>query len=495
MSVVSFRGIATALFGLVVATGCGGSEPLVLPEQDEATVARSAPDAVREPAGEVVVAYPDVPASWHGVEGDDPAATDLSALWGLPLYHYGPDGVLRPALVAEAATGADNGGWYVDLTLRSGRWSDGEPVTASDVVATVEALRASPREAEFAVVESAEALAEDTVRLTFAEPYPRWPHLLSGGPGVLPAHVLAQGGLAAYEETVPVAAGWFTLTEFEPGLRAVFAANEDGPLGAPALERVEVLFTPRFETALGLLDDGRVQVVLGHLALNPVGRGQRLGHGVEAAAPLGGTMVVLEWPTERVDAEVRRAFGGVIDVGQLVEGLLGRAGAVATSPWPGVDGPWPAGERRAPEERSFGTIQLLLPRWHEVTGFTARALQRDLGVLEGTLEILSEETPGFVASSRDADLVLRIRRDGPRPSLARLVAAVTPELRAADAAPFTDAAAVAAGFEEVAEQARFRPLYRAGVAHVWSDDVGSVRPSSWPGVGLWNVGEWSVGAP
>lgn len=475
---------------LLAAAGCGDPDPLQLPGPTEAGTPTPVAVEAEAPSGQVTVAYPDVPASWAGVAGDDPAATDLAALWGLPLFRYGPDGALRPGLVASSRTSRDESVWVVELTLRSGRWSDGEPVTAQDVVATVEALRVGQREAEFAVVEAVEAVGADRVRLSFGSPYPRWPHLLSGGPGVLPAHVLADGGVAAYDEAVPVSGGWFTLEEFEPGRRAVFVAHEDGPLGAPRLERVEVWFSPRFETSLGLLDEERVDVVAGHLALNPDGRAARLGEGIDAEAPLGGTVVALEWPDEDVDVAVRRAFSEVVDVAQLVEGLLGRVGEVATGPWPGVAGPWDV-DRAIPSVGSFGTLRLLLPRWHEIAGFTSRALQRDLGRLEGTLETVSEETPSFIVSARsDADVVLRIRRDGPRPSIARMVGAVTPEVRAADAARFPTDPGVQAGFEEVAEQARVRPLYRVGVAHVWSEEITGIRPSSWPGVVFWNVGEW-----
>ncbi|MDX1620223.1 MAG: ABC transporter substrate-binding protein [Nitriliruptorales bacterium] len=487
------HGVASIVLVALAVTACAGGDPLTLPEPTSQPSLEAAEDGSVTPAGTVAVAYPDVPAAWHDSFGDDLAATDLAALWGLPLYRYGPDGVLRPALATGATVIADaEGSWSVEIALRSGTWSDGSAVTSDDVVATLEQMRSGPREAEFAVIEQVEAVGEHTVRLDFAAPYHRWPDLLAGGPGVLPAHVLQEQGIGAFADTIPVAGGWYRLDSYEPGLSARFVAHTDGPLGAPGLEVIEVLFTPRYETALGLLDDGRVDAVAGHVALNPVGRANRLGEGVESVAAVGGTMVALEWSPD-VDTDVREAVAAVVDVSQLTEGLLGADATVATSPWPRVGGPWRAEGRSRPATRQIGTIRLLLPRWHEVPGFTSRAIQRDLAVLAGSLEIVSLESPQFVEAARDgADVVLRIRRTGPRPALAGLADVVTSSIRAADASFLRESDQVAGGFDELRAQAALRPLYRPAVAHAWRTGFDGIRPSAWPGVIFWNAGEWRL---
>lgn len=486
------------LLAVLVATlaGCVSPPPLALPEPapTRPTTAPVTGDASADgPTGSVVVAYPDVPASWHGLDAHDPAAVDLGALWGLPLYRYGPDGILRPGLVEDATIRGD--GSVVELRLRAGEWSDGRRVAAADVVATLEALRAGPRAAELAVLEQAEAIDERTVRLRFGAPYARWEHLLAGGPGVLPAHVLAERGLDAFRTTVPVAGGWYRLEAFEPGLKARFVANTESPLGVPRIASVEVLFAPRYETALGLLADERVDVVLGHLALNPVGRAIEVVGEDRAAAPLGGTWVALEWTDRAPGPDVRRAVAEVIDVAELVDGLLGDVGEVASSPWPGVPGPWPASDRElvAVEAAALLTV---LPRWHEVVGFTGRSLQRDVSLVGLDLELVARPAPEFARiSGTDAAVVMRIRRDGPRPALVSFVDEPSPVIRAADAAPRAATAAIEAGFAALEQSATIRPLYRAGVAHAWGSGVDGLRPSSWPGIGFWNVGQWHVPDP
>lgn len=489
----------------IALAGCAGADPLTVPSPSQTPISAPASARPASPQGSVRVTVADVPATWVGADGDDLGADDLAAIWGLPLYRLDPAGQLRRGLAAAEQVGVeDPRGWAVEVMLRPGRWTDGSPVTADDVVATLDALAATPRAAALPSLVAVEPRGAERVRLVFDPPDPAWAMRLAGSPGILPAAVLATGGLAAYEQDIPVSGGWFRLVEHDPGRLARFEAHPDGPLGPPGLAEVTIEFAARYETALGLLDTGRTDVVLGHLALNPVARATRLD-GVEAAAPLGGTWVALEWredgrlggPDRAAD---RRAVADVVGLGELVDGLLGGFGAPATSPWSGVAGPWPA-LPEPPDRDVGGAATLLLPRWHEAIGAAGRAVGRGASLVDLAVTVVSEETPAFVAAARaDVDGVLRIRRDPPRPSLAAMLpegpgraAAV-----AADTAGAPDDPAIAAGFAAVRDHAAVRPLFRIGVAHAWRPDaVAGIAPSAWPGTGLWNVGEWRVpeGAP
>lgn len=463
---------------------------------DRAAVDLSAGAALPErvPAGVVRVAVPDGPASFLDLRGDDPVAADLAALWGLPLFRYDPAGQLVPALVEDWEIVADAGGWGVELHLRPGRWSDGSAVTAGDVVATLAALRDGPRAAELAPLVEVGSVDEHRVRLRFDRPYARWWALLDGV-GVLPAAVLARDGLAAFDAGIPVAGGSFVLDEHVPGLRTSFTAHTDGPLGAPVLERVEVLIVPRYEAALGMLRRGDADVVLGYLALNGVDRAGRLD-GVEAAAPVGGTTVALSWrPDGRMggaDAlDRRRAVAAAIDVSQLVEGLLGPAGEPAASVVPGVDGP---ASRVAPGAGvEVGQPTVVLPRWAEAIAFTGRALQRDLRSAGGGLELIAEPVPEFVLAARaSGDARLSALRTGPAPSFVGTTTdrelALAGDAAGPGSVPFADAVTRSRA------DALVLPLYRIGVLHAWSSEVQRIRPSSWPGLAFWDAAAWTLGS-
>ncbi len=456
-------------------------EPVPLPSS-------TGPDPA--PSGTIAVAYPNEPSAFLVPGGGDLAAEDLQSLWGLPLLRLDEAGQVRRGLVQDwTIVGPTDQGWQVDLALGTGTWTDGSDVVAGDVVATLEAAR-QREPARFGAISDAAAVDERTVAVRFAAPHAPWPDLLVEVGTVLPASVWADG-TGEYDAAVPVSGGWFELAEYEPGLRAAFEAYADGPLGPPGVQRIEVLFTPRFETARGLLADGDVDVLLGYLALNGVARSTELG-GVDARAPLGGTTVSLQFRGEGAlggpeAAAQRRGVAETVDVREMVEGMLGPSGAPATSPWPGVPGPddVPAGEVREGQQFS-----IVYPGDSEVLSYAARAIQRDLSSRGMTIDLVAEPAPRFTEVLDDErDVALITRRTSRRPPLAPFVDDQQ-VARTADAAA-TPSADAAQGLMAMATAARIAPLFRVGVLHAWKN-VDGVRPSSWPGAGFWNVGEWRV---
>ncbi len=453
----------------------------------------------RDATGVIRVAYPEEPGSWYPAGRDEPASIDLAALWGLPLYRVDSYGQLRPALAesSEVHPGIEGAPWEVDVRLRQGSWSDGRPVVSADVVATLEAVR-SIRPSHLEALVKATEVDDRTVRLTFSRPYGRWPYLLAGGISVLPAHVLAVSDLEAYAKGAPVTGGPFRLERHDPGLRAIFLAHPDGPTGTPALHRIEVYFTPSYETALGLLQAHKIDVVLGYLALNPLERAGRI-QGVDSSAPLGGTWTSLHWrPGGRVASSPQRrtAARDAVSVAELVDGLLGRAGEVMTSTIPGIEGPW----HRVPGStvrQGRVDVEVLVPAYQEALHFTARALLLDLARGGIDLQLVRIEPDELAErAAREADGSLLVRRDLPRPSLLDRAPADAPaELRAvlavADAAGSAEASPLGSAFERLHEHASELPLYRIGVAHVWRRPLQGFRASAWPGLAFWDVASWA----
>lgn len=469
---------------LLAVLGACAPPPLAAPAPRDTEAAARLPttdDDRPAPRGEVTLAYPDEPSSLVGLTGRDVARDDLAGLWGLPLFRLDEAGQLRPGLVTDwEVLGDVDDGWQVYLELATGAWETGAPVRPEDVVATLAAVRASDT-ARFGPLVGSEVV-DDGVVVTFDRPYASWSDLLVEVGPVRPADV-ADGD-------DPVAGGSYRLADREAGRSLRFEAHPDGPLGAPGLEAVEVLFVPSFETALGLLEDERVDAVVGYLPLNGASRASEID-GVDADAPVGGTTVGLQFradgPLGGLDqADRRRGVLETVDVTELVEGLLGATGEATRSPWPGVEvGAPPAGEVREGQ-----ALTLLFPRDSELLGFTARALQRDLVSRGMTADLVSEPAPRFAeVQDRERDVALVVRRTPPRPSLGRWVddSAVA---HAAGAAAVGSPEA-RSGLDAVGERARYGPLYRPGVLHAWRGIEG-VRPSAWMAAGFWNVGDWRV---
>lgn len=475
--------------------------PAVATAAPERTAPEDAPAAATDvaPRGDVTVAYPDPVGTWWGADGDDLAAIDLASLWALPLYRWDPLGRARPALATDVRVVESPAGWSVEVDLAAGEWSDGESVGADDVVATTTALQ-DVRPAAWSAFVGAVVVDESTVRLDFDRPYAAWPTLLSGVPGVLPAHVLEEQGIAAYADGLPVTGGWFRSEEWEPGLRSSFAAHGEGPLGPPAVASVEVVVVPGHDVALGLLDDGRADALVGHVALDP-SRRRAAVEGVEGAVAFGGTRFELAWGPEGAGAAARRAAANGLDPAPFVEGLLRDVGRSAGGVAPGTTGVAPAAG-----DEADGRVAIQVTRTVEGLGLLARRLQADLDDAGVAASLVRVDPPAHLREPLPVDARLRVVRLPPSGSLAGRLAAVGLDAEAGVAAdatapatldPLDDAEVPTGPHAEVAallaDDPRLLPVADVAVTHAWVPDrVRGIEPSGWPGVGLWNVGRWEV---
>ena len=158
-----------------------------------------------------------------------------------PLMHYLPDGSLIPNLVTEVPT-VENGLLSEDLTsvtyklLDGVLWSDGEPLTAEDVVFTwewiVDPANASVSSGVYGEIDSMEIVDPQTVQVFFAEPNATWfvPHSGSEFGYVYPKHVLdTEDKKAAHDAFLlaPIGTGPYVITSFTPNDQAIYALNEN----------------------------------------------------------------------------------------------------------------------------------------------------------------------------------------------------------------------------------------------------------------------------
>ncbi|MBI5728735.1 MAG: peptide ABC transporter substrate-binding protein [Candidatus Magasanikbacteria bacterium] len=129
--------------------------------------------------------------------GRNDVDADLVALVYAGLFRRAKDLTLTPDL-AESYTVSDDKKTYI-MTLRQNlRWSDGEPLTAEDVVYTFELIQnpevGSPLLAAFQGVK-AEKIDDRTVRFTLKEPFV--PFLGSLTVGIIPEHIWSNSAPSA----------------------------------------------------------------------------------------------------------------------------------------------------------------------------------------------------------------------------------------------------------------------------------------------------------
>ena len=168
---------------------------------------------------------------------------------------YAPDpatGTLRPELaISEVTPNFDADGWHVLVDLNEAlSWSDGQPVTAGDIVFTFDTVRRLELEGSWAqsfpdVIESMHANGPHELRIEFSQrpSLAVWPH----GPGlapIMPAHVWGRivEGLSAeelYEVSGTADLGGGPLTLSTVGEDLVVSVSNPGYLLASSPDVVE----------------------------------------------------------------------------------------------------------------------------------------------------------------------------------------------------------------------------------------------------------------
>jgi peptide/nickel transport system substrate-binding protein len=254
----------------------------------------------------------------------DPSVRDVGALLYRSLLRL--DG--RAVPVADLATGVSvsQDGLTYRLPLHSGlRWSDGHPLTTSDVIATVEWVQ-SPGFGDAATAapwRDVHARAEgNEVTFDLAGPRASFPALLTQLP-ILPVGLLTPAAMRALPKTAAVpmtTSGPFQVAIASAGT-VTLLPNPHAAV-APRLHRLEI---DLFGTFAGAAAAFRTGAVDGVLATDPVQRAELTAAGGAAHNIATFRFVDLlfnERGAIAADAAVRQAIAATIDRGALVAGSL-----------------------------------------------------------------------------------------------------------------------------------------------------------------------------
>ncbi|MGB4076174.1 MAG: peptide ABC transporter substrate-binding protein [Minisyncoccia bacterium] len=262
------------------------------------------------------------------------ADRDLVALTYAGLMGYTAQGTLRGVL-AESYEISPDGTLYTFTLRETARFSNGSPVTAEDVVFTIEkaqdpALR-SPELPNWTNIR-VEAIDARTVRFTLPAPYA--PFLGDATLGILPAQLWRNVKNAEFAfsplSTEPVGAGAFTVAHVERDTNGTItryrvSASKEFALGRPYLDAIQFVYFDDTEALLSATKTGRVESAYG--------------------VPLEGA---IEVPYSRVFGvfwnasknplfgriEVRKALSVVIDRDALIAEALGGYGTPLWGPVP-----------------------------------------------------------------------------------------------------------------------------------------------------------------
>jgi peptide/nickel transport system substrate-binding protein len=255
------------------------------------------------------------------------------------------------------------------------KWHDGRPVTAEDIVFTIQrqqdSATTSPRQADVAGVESARAVDPATVEIKLNRTGPSTLNaLLEVIP--VPKHLLENVPAASMRFNAfsqrPVGNGLFRFGSWQKGQQITVEANPDAPDKRPALDRITVRVVPDATARLTQLLNGEADLV----KVAPEQRKQvenARGVRLETAALVRPGWIAFNQQKAPVnDAAVRRAFLMAINRQQIVQAQFGPQGTPALSPIaPGLR-EHSAGARPIPYDPNGAKQLLEQAGWRDANG-------------------------------------------------------------------------------------------------------------------------------
>jgi peptide/nickel transport system substrate-binding protein len=282
--------------------------------------------------GTLVIALLDEPSNlnpiYPSLSGISPVTSQLFS----PLISEKPNGKVRPAL-AESWIYSEDLASITYTIAKGAAWHDGRPITAEDVVFTVEQIKSSKNNSPIAqklnYVESVEALNSRQVRFNLKQVYAG--ELQSTNIYPIPKHILERE-----EEIVksdfnvdPVGSGPYKMREWNRGKWIELAANPGYFRGRAPVDRM-VFYTPSsMEELLAELREGNVD-----LAFNmPPGNNYDTLSSYSKVLSPGKSYVYIGWNMERFsDKKLRQALSVAIDRNGIISEVLEDYGQTLNGP-------------------------------------------------------------------------------------------------------------------------------------------------------------------
>lgn len=262
------------------------------------------------------------------------ADRDLSALTHAGLMGLTGNGELAPVL-AESYVLSDNGKTYTFILRENAKFSDGSPVTADDVIFTVQRVQSpalkSPKYADWSGV-TAVAVDQRTVRFTLENPYA--PFLGLTTLGILPSRLWNKVSDEEFPfsilQTNPVGAGPFKVADVSRGASGLVESillveNPHYAQGRPYLDGIRFNFYSRAEDLYGAIKSGSVESAY-DVGVKPA-----------LTAPYARVFGVFWNPSEKqvyARAEVRKALSLAIDRQSIIDNVLGGYATAIMGPVP-----------------------------------------------------------------------------------------------------------------------------------------------------------------
>jgi len=258
------HGRAPAAFlvcGLLALTGCGGEHR----EDSGSTSSGGTPATTEDGTLRIVTAEP--PQTLDPVQSPNSTVDQMALNLYDTLVQFEP-GDDKPTARMASEFEVSNDGLTYDFTLNDGMtFHDGSPVTAEDVVFTLD--RVKDLEAgiwsEIAAYDSSEAISDTEVQITLSRRSVPFLGALSRVyilNSKLVEKNLGKDNGQSWLANNDAGSGPFSLVDYSPNQSAKFSAFEDYHRGAPKLSEVDYSFIAEPTTQKALLESGEADIAM-----------------------------------------------------------------------------------------------------------------------------------------------------------------------------------------------------------------------------------------
>lgn len=272
---------------------------------------------------------------------DPIASSDNPSIWAELLIY---DQLVRPTRngtalepgLAEKWTVSADGKEYV-FTLRNATFSNGDKVTAEDVIFSLK--RAAGEKSDWArffkPITNYQAVDERTIKMTLDKPFtPMLNNLALFSASILPRKLVEQQGDAFF--THPVGSGPFLLKAWNKGDRMILAKNPHyWQKGKPAIDGAEIQIVPEDNSRVLKLQAGELDAVI-DVPFNQVDQ-LKANKDLKVALAKVFRIELVQLNTTKKpfdDVRVRQALNYAVDKQAIVRSVLHGAGNVAVSSIP-----------------------------------------------------------------------------------------------------------------------------------------------------------------
>lgn len=253
--------VSLALASSVALAGCG-SQPAATPEKPSTP---AAPKAVKVDGGDLVWGSIGEPSQLNPLWATDTASSDIYGLVLNGLYTVNQKLEPIPDLAeAMPEVSSDNLTWTVKLK-KNVKFSDGQPLTADDVVFTFDIPLSKdytgPRKSTFSKIKKVEKVDDYTVKFTLSEPYAPF---LTGALSypILPKHVLKDVAIKDMDKDKfsksPIGTGPYKLVEWKSGQYLKLERNDNYFDGKPNIATITYKIIPDANAMLAQLQAGEL---------------------------------------------------------------------------------------------------------------------------------------------------------------------------------------------------------------------------------------------